>query len=303
DATDSQNPADYYNGEVQIVTSDATTSGVQYLAENRQGTVEAITGQQDKSPNNAPSCATYLCILAQGADKVIEYIVYLGENNTSDFNIRRNTHHTMNLVIRGENEIDNRVLVYDGLYYGTANAVLCNGYQTSLDITPYRTAQLLHYAYTGIYAGAEYEAASAKVVWQGTANLISSLYVRGNTLTVNTNGKKGNAVVAICNTADEVLWSFHIWCTAGDPPRDVRCENYAKAAFYMMDRNLGAFANNPACYVDAAGLVYQWGRKDPFPSTNEDYVYTPTGAGAFITLFPIKEYDKSAAAPFEVLQE
>ncbi len=27
----------------------------------------------------------------------------------------------------GENEIDNRVLVYDGLYYGTANCHICTG--------------------------------------------------------------------------------------------------------------------------------------------------------------------------------
>lgn len=70
-----------------------------------------------------------------------------------------------------------------------------------------------------------------------------------------------------------------------------------------MDRNLGAFANNPASYVDAAGLIYQWGRKDPFPSTNEDNVYTPTTSGSFISVFPIKEFYKDASAPFDVLIE
>lgn len=88
-------------------------------------------------PENAPACATYLRILAErSADKaLVEYIVYPGENNTSDFNVRRNTWHNLELVIRGENEIDNRVLVYDGLYYGTANCHICTGDQVTFDVT------------------------------------------------------------------------------------------------------------------------------------------------------------------------
>ena len=48
-----------------------------------------IRDRKDKCPENAPSCATYLRILAErSADKaLVEYIVYPGENNTSDFNV------------------------------------------------------------------------------------------------------------------------------------------------------------------------------------------------------------------------
>ena len=66
----------------------------------------------------------------------------------------------------GENEIDNRVLVYDGLYYGTANCHICTGDQVTFDVTPYRTSRSRNYAYLGIEAGDEYAPASAGLLWQ-----------------------------------------------------------------------------------------------------------------------------------------
>lgn len=87
-------------------------------------------------------------ILADGAGKLLEYIVYLGENNTSNFDIKKNTKHTMNLVIKGENEIDNRVTVYEGLYFGKANCYICTGSQVAFDVTPYRTSKNLTYTYS-----------------------------------------------------------------------------------------------------------------------------------------------------------
>lgn len=292
ESNSSTSKSDYFNGEVVTLHNDKAASGVFYLFENRQGVVNTITDQKDKSPENAPVCASYLRIFAQSADEIIEYVVFLGENNTSDFNVRKNTNQHIDLVIRGKNEIDSRVRVYEGLYYGTANCIICNGNQVNFDVTPYRTSKSRCYEYTSIYAGREYEAASAAVLWQGTANLISSVYLNNNSLKVSTNGKKGNAVVAVYDKVGTILWSFHIWCTSGDAPRDLLCENYKKARFYVLDRNLGAFANLPASYIDAGGLVYQWGRKDPFPSTKEDYVYTSTKSGTFLTVFPAKVYNK-----------
>lgn len=204
-------PDDYYDSEIISLGGHTVGAGIQYLFENCQGTVASITDQKDKSPVNAPACAAYIRILAQGSNEVIEYIVFLGENNTSDFNMRRNTKHEMNLVIQGKNEIDFRVKVFEGLYYGTANSIICNGYQVSFDVTPYRTSRALYYKYTNVYAGKEYEPVSAKVVWQGAANLISSLSLKNNLLTVNTNGRKGNAVLAVCDKTGAVLWSFHSW--------------------------------------------------------------------------------------------
>lgn len=84
----SASPGDYYDGEVIQLGNSTNVSDVQYLFENRQGVVETITEQKDKSPENAPEYASNVRIFAQGAGEVIEYRVYLGENNTSDFNVR-----------------------------------------------------------------------------------------------------------------------------------------------------------------------------------------------------------------------
>ena len=77
--------------------------------------------------------------------------------------------------------------------------------------------------------------------------------------------QEGNAVIAVKDdkgtdsTEDDViLWSWHIWLT--DQPAG---QNYNNNAGTMMDRNLGATSAAKGD-VGALGLLYQWGRKDPF---------------------------------------
>lgn len=70
--------------------------------------------------------------------------------------------------------------------------------------------------------------------------------------------KTGNAVIAVKGSFDEVLWSWHLWFT--DEPQLITYRNVEKK---MMDRNLGATSAEPG-EGRAFGLLYQWGRKDPF---------------------------------------
>lgn len=70
--------------------------------------------------------------------------------------------------------------------------------------------------------------------------------------------REGNAVIAAKDASGKVLWSWHIWLT--DRPED---QVYNNNAGTMMDRNLGATSATPGD-VGALGLLYQWGRKDPF---------------------------------------
>jgi uncharacterized protein (TIGR02145 family) len=72
--------------------------------------------------------------------------------------------------------------------------------------------------------------------------------------------QEGNAVVAARNAENEILWSWHIWLT--DTPAE---QVYYNEAGTLMDRNLGALSAVPG-EVAALGLLYQWGRKDPFIS-------------------------------------
>ncbi|MDY5356670.1 MAG: hypothetical protein SPG52_01840 [Candidatus Cryptobacteroides sp.] len=69
---------------------------------------------------------------------------------------------------------------------------------------------------------------------------------------------EGNAVIAAKDASGKILWSWHIWLT--DQPQE---QVYYNNAGTMMDRNLGATSATPG-EVGAMGLIYQWGRKDPF---------------------------------------
>ena len=70
--------------------------------------------------------------------------------------------------------------------------------------------------------------------------------------------REGNAVIAAKDASGKILWSWHIWLT--DQPQG---QEYYNGAGTMMDRNLGATSATPGD-VGALGLLYQWGRKDPF---------------------------------------
>lgn len=108
---------------------------------------------------------------------------------------------------------------------------------------------------------------SVEVLWEsyGTAEvpevgaLVSDVRYQDGIIKFVAGDNKGNAVIAARNSAGRILWSWHIWLT--DAPED---QEYGNGAGLMMDRNLGALgatAGDPLSF----GLLYQWGRKDPFP--------------------------------------
>ena len=70
---------------------------------------------------------------------------------------------------------------------------------------------------------------------------------------------EGNAVVAVKDYNDVILWSWHLWFVEDE----IKSQDYAAGAGLVMDRNLGAVSSVPG-EVGAIGLLYQWGRKDPF---------------------------------------
>ena len=110
--------------------------------------------------------------------------------------------------------------------------------------------------------------ASAEVLWEsfGTdvtpsaGDLIKSVSYADGVISFQTADtfKEGNAVIAAKAANGNILWSWHIWLT--DQPQG---QVYYNNAGTMMDRNLGATSATPGD-VGALGLLYQWGRKDPF---------------------------------------
>ena len=110
--------------------------------------------------------------------------------------------------------------------------------------------------------------ASATILWEtfGTStspkcfDLIKACCYKDGCIAFQTADtfKEGNAVIAAKDASGKILWSWHIWLT--DQPQG---QVYYNNAGTMMDRNLGATSATPGD-VGALGLLYQWGRKDPF---------------------------------------
>ncbi|MFI3306895.1 MAG: DUF4906 domain-containing protein, partial [Rikenellaceae bacterium] len=88
--------------------SDKSTFSI-YMLENLSGENTKITDESDKSEANAPSTAAYLEITGTTIDAWVTYRVYLGRNNTSDFNVDRNTIYEVEAAIYGTESEDMRV--------------------------------------------------------------------------------------------------------------------------------------------------------------------------------------------------
>ena len=119
--------AEYTAGEI-VGSSSQTLTGTFYMLPNLQGEVPSIADQRDKGPANAPADATFLRIRALRGSKVLDYCVYPGGNNTSNFDIRANTHYTLDITIRGDAEVDTRIRAYTVEVQCTPEAALSNGF-------------------------------------------------------------------------------------------------------------------------------------------------------------------------------
>lgn len=112
---------------------------------------------------------------------------------------------------------------------------------------------------------------SAKLLWEEKEGMITEVSYRSDLKDVifTSNGAEGNAVIAVCDADGTILWSWHIWCT--DAPKEQTYVNSA-GIFYVLDRNVGATradrGSTDQDLLDSKGMLYFWGRKDPFNGTN-----------------------------------
>lgn len=108
--------------------------------------------------------------------------------------------------------------------------------------------------------------ASVSVLWEsfGTSvspsvgDLVNSVSLNEGYVYFTATDAKGNALIAVKDSEDAIIWSWHIWLTE-QPVEQV----YNNSAGTMMDRNLGATKALPGD-VCSIGLLYECGRKDPF---------------------------------------
>lgn len=113
------------------------------------------------------------------------------------------------------------------------------------------------------------EVTGAQVLWESFGNaekpssgdLVSSAEYADGKIIFSTPDEfhEGNAVIAATDASGKILWSWHIWLVEDK----IEEHRFANNAGIMMDRNLGATSCVPG-EVESLGLMYQWGRKDPF---------------------------------------
>ncbi len=115
----------------------------------------------------------------------------------------------------------------------------------------------------GINAGMNLTAASAELLWQDVAGLISEVGVDGDYLTFTVGTfNPGNALIAVKDGSGTILWSWHIWATDDDLSNTTvvatGSHNYTVAAVNLGWVPTGGDGKQGYC------PYYQWGRKDPF---------------------------------------
>ena len=232
----------------------------------------------------------------------VEYCIFPGKDNTNDFNIERNNYYKITATIRGANfNGDGRVTVAGKAIdlnatndNQTANCyivekttqIYCFNASTmgnGVNVPACSTTQnSVTQDQQAIVAKTDMKPAKAAVLWEAgpsghAKELISNVKVdtEENKVYFSTSGMlggdriPGNALIATYAnaTTTDVLWSWHIWFTQNDLDETgvTHKSSFGGGAriFKVMNRNLGA-DSNPEADAASYGLLYQWGRKDPF---------------------------------------
>ena len=261
------------------------------FAQPCDATVEAQTGISNDLHENALKAAT-----AKGSE-------------TTPYNLSNNT---------GGNTVENTANCYvvnaPGYYslplvYGNAikNAATNVSAYTSTATGTNILNPFINHAGNGItdpyISGNGCTPAKAELVWQDAMNLVTDIEYNAGSNGGNISFKvdrssirQGNAVIAIKDASDAILWSWHVWVTDEDINDVIEITNHQNVKYNFMPVNLGQCDGNTITYAERSCKVkftagdqskeitikqlanviatgdnhpyYEWGRKDPFYPSN-----------------------------------
>ena len=175
-------------------------------------------------------------------------------------------------------EVEDKPGIPTFYYYGPHNSYLVYGETTvNIDVTPFKSD--MRFRKTGTPASSAPQPSKAKLLWkENTLTGITVGTISNNKVPVTGISGNGNAVVAITDASDNILWSYHIWVPEIDPTAGLltyaipSASNGSGSTYEVMPIALGAM-NKASVAVDGTatdatnaksfGLYYQWGRKDP----------------------------------------
>ncbi|UEA86475.1 FISUMP domain-containing protein [Alistipes senegalensis] len=186
-------------------------------------------------------------------------------------------------------EVEDKPGIPTFYYYGPHNSYLVYGETTvNIDVTPFKSD--MRFRKTGTPASSAPQPSKAKLLWkENTLTGITVGTISNNKVPVTGISGNGNAVVAITDASDNILWSYHIWVPEIDPTAGLltyaipSASNGSGSTYEVMPIALGAMntvAAGATATVDSYGLYYQWGRKDPLgrpgaiTASGDSYVVT-----------------------------
>ena len=237
-----------------------------------------------------------------GVSQNLIYKIYLGKNAATDFTLKRNTHYTNYLVIKGvennkdcgNDNLDYRVEISQGnvvsMYGEVANCYMI-GKEGTYNFPAYKGA----YKYAQLNDAPRCTSKIAKIIAQDN----NSIWLKDENITVTTDeltgeqiitinvtdgdnaegedittGAAGNAILALYDDNGNIEWSWHLWFTgglnwgvAGMEFFEMTTQTYPSGSD-MMDRNLGANPSSAQQVLSqegvAIGLYYKYGCKEPY---------------------------------------
>ena len=121
----------------------------------------------------------------------------------------------------------------------------------------------------------EYEA------YHESGSVVNNVELTGGKIRFRTTGNEGNVLIALRDFSNNIVWSWHVWVRHS--VGEIDCPDGST----IMSCNLGAISDevfleknngyNPY-FAGECGLLYQWGRKDPFVAYDDALWTTETKA-------------------------
>ncbi|MDR1332516.1 MAG: hypothetical protein LBK07_10495 [Tannerella sp.] len=121
------------------------------------------------------------------------------------------------------------------------------------------------------------------LLWEDSPNIVAGTYPTASNPASFTLNAPGNAVFALRDGGNNIVWTWHVWCTDRDPDDPANQNNILERIYMKYD--LGYISSS-----GAQGTLYQWGRKEPFlgrMGSGDRYLYR----GSTTPLSPVPAED------------
>ncbi len=176
-----------------------------YLLENLQGKSAVHHIADSARSDESTGAGDLYSYRGTGIRQKLDYYVYLGENTTDDFNVRRNKRYTLNAVVSGENTIDTRVSSAE-LQLGAVGALYA----------PNQTLSTTLALVTQNNAGETYQLKYRLYEGSGTLKINGQSYAQDTPISITAvNGAKQIPIAYTQAAAGNVRIGFTVWAATG----------------------------------------------------------------------------------------